>query len=148
MQCIPISVVQFVTTEVVSLRGIGADTACTILKNEKYTSAVRSTKKRFFDQNSALQAACDTSIACVTGCVYTLVNVTITSDSDGDQLKAKNIHRRSRRQTPRNHPMHYLHVFHHTTVLWPRGVGRNKPEDCSPTAWGRNVDDDQGRPYR
>ena len=31
-------------------------------------------KKLFFDQNSALQAACDTSIARVTGC--TLVNDT------------------------------------------------------------------------
>ena len=36
---------------------------------KKYTSAVRSTKNDF-DQNSALQAACDTSIARVTRCVY------------------------------------------------------------------------------
>ena len=37
---------------------------------KKYTpSAVRSTKK-VFDQNSALEAACDTSIARVTGCGY------------------------------------------------------------------------------
>ena len=36
---------------------------------EKYTSAATSTNKEF-DQNSALQAACDTSIARVTGCVY------------------------------------------------------------------------------
>ena len=35
---------------------------------KKYTSAARSTKK-VFDQNSALQAACGTSIARVTGCV-------------------------------------------------------------------------------
>ena len=40
-----------------------------IKKMQKYTSAVRSTKK-VFDQNSILQAACDTSIARVTGCVY------------------------------------------------------------------------------
>ena len=35
---------------------------------KKYSRAVRSTKN-VFDRNSALQAACDTSIACVTGCV-------------------------------------------------------------------------------
>ena len=38
-------------------------------KLKKNTSAVRSTKKEV-DQNSALQAACDASIARVTGCVY------------------------------------------------------------------------------
>ena len=40
-----------------------------IQKTKKYTSAARSTKK-YFDQNAALQAACDTSIARVTGGVY------------------------------------------------------------------------------
>ena len=40
-----------------------------IYKMKKYTSAVRSTKNNFFDQNSALQAACDNSIARVTECV-------------------------------------------------------------------------------
>ena len=33
-------------------------------------------QKGYVDQNSALQAACDTSIARVTGCVYTLVKDT------------------------------------------------------------------------
>ena len=45
----------------------------TIYKNEKYTSSASSCEidqKYFFDQHSALQAACDTSIARVTGCVY------------------------------------------------------------------------------
>ena len=37
--------------------------------NEKFPSTVRSTQKEF-DQNSAPQAACDTSIARVMGCVY------------------------------------------------------------------------------
>ena len=41
---------------------------CIISNMKKYTSAVRSTKN-VFDQNSALQAACDTSIARVTRCV-------------------------------------------------------------------------------
>ena len=40
-----------------------------IQKMKKYTSAARSTKN-IFDQNSALQAACDTSIARGTGCAY------------------------------------------------------------------------------
>ena len=40
-------------------------------ENEKYTSAVRWTKKYFY-QNSAWQAAYDTSIAHVTGCFYLL----------------------------------------------------------------------------
>ena len=39
------------------------------MERKKCTSAVRSTKNHF-DQNSALQAACDTSTARVTGGVY------------------------------------------------------------------------------
>ena len=37
---------------------------------KKCASAVRSTQEKVFGKNSALQAACDTSIFRVTGCVY------------------------------------------------------------------------------
>ena len=40
------------------------------LKNEQIHFSCKIDHEGFFYQNSALQAACDTSIARVTGCVY------------------------------------------------------------------------------
>ena len=55
------------------------------IKMKNYTSAVRSITRSpyiFFYQNSDLQAACDSSIALVTGCVCSLQRIQV-GDSPG-----------------------------------------------------------------